>query len=269
MPRFPDPAPLLLLFCVWWALSAQIWAETAPGLQVVSRTWYEIPVTPDDSITGFPSHAGVTNTLTFDLANPGDSELDLGGFRAGEAVNCRVAVLGAAPTRLGPHASATLVLTYPPLADGTWSAIIAIGRQAGVPFRWRITGVAAGAPPRAVVADRDVRLRSDGVVVAPNSVAGRPLRKDFIISNVGTGYLQITGVMLRRTANCSALLLGAPDYLAFLPGRESDQLGLWVTPTGVGPWSVEVTVLTNDPALPSLTIHQTGEAAPALPGGAN
>jgi hypothetical protein len=198
--------------------------------------------------------AGETRTLPVTLRNEGTGPLNISGL---SVINGRFQATGATGSfALDPGGSRSFTVRFSPNASGTQTGTMSLATNDPIrpSVRWELRGV--------------------GTAVVNPAIEVSPISLDF--GTVNTGQLRTLNVTVRSTGGSPLViesLTVTPDSFGVLtpsvpvtlaPGAQQ-VISLRYSPTVVGTHSGTLTIRTNDPQRPSVTVSLTGSAVVAPP----
>lgn len=193
--------------------------------------------------------AGRPTVLTYTLSNAGTTALGIAQvISATSDFNCMVSVTTLPAASVPAGGTTTLSVTVTPSASGSWSCSISFANTDlnENPYNWSVNGTALTQPELAVTRGTSIGLNgTDNVNASIVTVAGSPTVLMYTLANSGGSALGITlPVNVSNHNNCSASVSTAPAA-SVLAGSFTN-LGLTVTPTVAGPWSLVVSFANTD-----------------------
>ncbi|MEZ5302960.1 MAG: choice-of-anchor D domain-containing protein [Verrucomicrobiales bacterium] len=205
-------------------------------------------------------------TRTFYIRNTGTARLTIDSITDGSSHFS----IGGAPASVGANGEQSFTVTFNPTAIGTHTATITIHNDDANedPFTFAVSGVGTGGMAEVsggvnfgtVIASGDTTPsaadNTDFGTVAANSGS---VTKAFRIANRGNANLLITTVVEDGAAWS---LSNVPVAVSLAPDASRD-FNVVLAPTSAGPKSATITVLTNDPAVPTYTFAVSATATGA------
>jgi hypothetical protein len=228
-----------------WTVSGTASAAPAPEV-AVSRNGTAVADGSTDTFSG--STAGVTQTLTYTVANLGSAALNITPPAViGALVNCAATVTTQPASSVAAGASTTMVVSVTPSAAGSWSCAVSFtcSDSDEATTNWTISGSAAATAPE-IALSRSATVIPDGQTDTVGSgIAGTPLSLTYTVANSGSANLTMSNPTLGSLVNCTATVSANPAAsIAAFSGTTS--LTIQVTPIAAGAWSLGVSLVNND-----------------------
>ncbi len=216
----------------------------------------QIAVSP--SFVAFGStNVNTTLVRTFNVSNNGSQPLTVSGisFSTGNSTDFRATT--SLPFTVTPGGSQTVAVDFRPGAAGARSS-------------------------KAVVASNDpmnpgVDVWLDGVGLAPDVTVsptslgfgkvreGQTASRTFTIQNAGTGPLTVSSLMITGAGAAKFKVIGVSAPFTLAPSTPPTTIQVNYSPTAVGATSAQLSVVSDDPDSPSISVALSGEGvAPAL-----
>jgi hypothetical protein len=210
---------------------------------------------------------GSTVTLTAQVRNTGTAALNVNGVTRPAATSGEYTFSPAGPFAVAAGGSATLSVTYRPTDAGTDTGSLSIASNASTsPTTLPLTGSGTVPPPPAVPA---ISLTLGSLDFGTATVGGVPAVRTTQIRNTGTADLRVTAIARCTGTGTEYTFSPAPTATTPLtvPASTSATLSVTYTPTNAGTDAGCLTLASNDPAHPSVSLNLagTGTVPPPAP----
>jgi hypothetical protein len=243
------------------------------GQEIVAVNSFTVSAPTAPAITLNPAslnfasvNVGSAATRTTQIQNTGTADLNITAIARAAGTSAEYTFTPTAPLTIAAGGSMTLSVTYTPVDTGTDTGSLVITSNASTsPTSLQLTGTGAAPPPPAQPV---INLSPSALDFGTTAVGGVPAVRTTSIQNTGTADLNVTGIAL--SAGTSAEFTFAPTApLTIAPGANTT-LTVTYTPVNAGTDAGSLTITSNDPAHPSVTLAVTGTgtvtppAAPAI-----
>ncbi|NYF49829.1 choice-of-anchor D domain-containing protein [Tunturiibacter gelidoferens] len=205
--------------------------------------------------TGVTAQVGTTGSGSFDIVNCGNGPLTISsvqltsnGFAFASANICTGA--------LTAGASCTLAYTFSPTSAGSFSAAVAIGSNAPMAANLETIYATATAPVASLILGSSYSFAPQ--VLGTTSQTGAVL-----LQNTGTAPLVVNSSPATITGPFT--LIGTPCSSNPVPPSSTCAFQFAFNPTVAGAATGTLTIYTNDPVTPILTVAITGTALASFP----
>jgi hypothetical protein len=212
--------------------------------------------------------AGEPNPLTYTLMNVGGSTLVLSNPAGiGSLQNCTVVIDSAPLGHIPAQTSTSTVLRITPAAPGPFSFTYSIGsNDAGNdPYTWTIEGTAT-APAPGMRVERNGNLVPSGGADDVGTLFAAGVNSDitYAIQNTGSATLTLTGSLsISAQANCTVTITSGPATT--VTAHSGTAATLRIQPSGLGAFSFQVSIASNDSAQNPYTWTISGLSTAAAP----
>jgi hypothetical protein len=197
---------------------------------------------------------GSTVTLTTQVRNTGTAALSVTGITRPAATSGEYTFSPAGPLTVAAGGSATLSVTYRPTDAGTDTGSLTIASNASTsPTSLQLTGSGTVPPPPAVPA---ITLSLGSLDFGTVAVGGVPAVRTTQVRNTGTADLRVTAIA--RCSGTGTEYTFSPAPPITVPAAASAPLSVTYTPTNAGTDAGCLTIASNDPAHPSVSLNLTG-----------
>ena len=216
-----------------------------------------------DTVTG--AMAGQNLVLTYDITNNGTSDLTITTALTSNLVNCTANVTLSPAGTVTPTSSTTLEITVN-AGVGAFSFDIAINNDDvdEDPYDIAVSGNAAAAPE--IDVDRAGTPVADGATDALGTLnTGVANNVVYTITNNGTSDLTVTGVTVSGFINCTATVTVQPA--GTVTPTSTTTFTVQINPTADGPFSVGISIASDDADENPYDITATGTAQTSVSGG--
>ena len=228
--------------------------------------------------TGIVSAVGFTNLHSLVVTNTGTGTLLLDNTLISSAFsNCTpVGVPTTTATAIGPGGTATFSVRTTPTVLGAWSASYSLTSSDPTPSPITVTvsGNATTPAPEMDIFNGSTAVPNGGTATVKTSVFPGATAYTITMQNSGTGVLTVGPLpgaavpSVGAVTNCTATIstpVTAPTTIAALDPSTSIPLIVNVTPTAEGPWTVVVTVVSDDADEGTYTFTLSGDAKKIKP----
>jgi hypothetical protein len=187
---------------------------------------------------------GQTGNITLTISNNGNSELTIHSFVSS---NPRFAVaLTSAPININPGTSQTITVAFSPTVAGVQSGGLTISSTdpviPSVTLNMTGNGVGSGGSPSISATPGSLSFGSIAV--------GQTKNLSLVVNNNGGGTLTVSSI---TSSNAAFAPVAAPTPISVAPG--SFQFAtIAFSATAAGAQSGTITIVSNDPVTPSLTV---------------
>ena len=197
-------------------------------------------------------------TATYELRNTGNTTLTSLAVSAANSSGVVASASAPAVTTLAPGAATTFSVTVQPSAASYDFELSFVGQTVAV------YGLNPPNPiPALQVSDSTGIIGNGGTVTAQPSGVSSPSNLTFTLANVGAAQLDISSIVVGSvSSNCSASLVGSTSR-SIAPST-NDALTINYTVNTAGNFDFDVTVVSNDPAVPTFLIHVSGSLQPSI-----
>lgn len=243
------------------------------GQEIVATNSFTVAAAAAPAITLNPAslsfgsvNVGSAASRTTQIQNTGTAALNVTAIARAAGTSTEYTFTPAAPFTIDAGGSMTLSVTYTPVDTGTDTGSLVITSNASTsPTSLQLTGTGTAPPP---AAQPVINLNPSALDFGTAAVGGVPAVRTTSIQNTGTADLNVTGIAL--SAGTSSEFTFAPAAPFTVAPSASATLTVTYTPVDAGTDTGSLTINSNDPAHPSVTLAVTGTgtvtqpAAPAI-----
>lgn len=237
----------------------------APMRLAVERTaGVELPTASTDDVGG--ARIGIQQ-LTYQLFNRGVLPLTIAGLTTLNPTNLTVDAIGVGASVIDPMSSTTLTIDYTVQSEAPFSVDLVVAtddpRLADAPYELAIVGAGTDA-------EIDLQQPAGSSIATGDTVDlgqvtfGDVATTEFTVANLGTADLllyAVPRVEFTNASNVDATVETEPSDV--LEPSMTSTVALALTPTAVGPFSVDMVIASDDTDEDPYTITLTGEAIAA------
>ncbi|MGD1098213.1 MAG: choice-of-anchor D domain-containing protein [Bryobacteraceae bacterium] len=191
---------------------------------------------------------GQTGNITLTISNNGNSELTIKSLVSS---NPRFAVaLTSAPINVDPGASQTLTIAFSPTVAGVQSGGLTINSTDPVTpsVTLNMTGNGVGSGGFPAIGATPGSLSFGSIAVGQNK------NLSLVVNNNGAGTLTVSSI---TSSSAAFALMATPTPFSVAPGS-FQFVTIAFSATSAGAQSGTITIVSNDPITPSLTVNVTG-----------
>jgi centrosomal CEP192-like protein/ASPM-SPD-2-Hydin domain-containing protein/HYDIN/CFA65/VesB family protein/beta-propeller repeat-containing protein len=205
------------------------------------------------NVRGATAQLGTSATGSFDIVNCGDGPLTISSAQLTSSVFAFASANTCTGT-LAAGSSCTLNYTFTPTATGTVTAVITIASDAPMAANAATISGMGTAPV--------VSLQQTNLTFPPMLLGTKAPTPSVVVQNKGTAPLIVN---MAQTNATSPFSLAGPTCSSPVIPSGSCLIGVTFNPTAAGSATGTLTIYTNDPKTPSVTVSLSGSAVASYP----